>query len=77
MRIETVHRVAHPLPDVLAWYDRPGAIVRLTPPGLASAEEPAAGGMHAGRLVGARLGPPVLPDLLRPRWLLQIGRAHV
>ncbi|MGP9539802.1 TIGR01777 family oxidoreductase [Brachybacterium sp. AOP43-C2-M15] len=71
MRIETVHRIAQPQPDVLAWHDRPGALVRLTPPGLASAEEPAAGGLRAGRLVGARLGPPVLPDPLRPRWILR------
>ena len=71
MRIETVHRVAHPLPDVLAWYDRPGAIVRLTPPGLASADAPAEGGMRAGRLVSAHLGPPMLPTALRPHWILR------
>lgn len=71
MRIETVHRLAHPQSDALAWYDRPGALVRLTPPGLASAEDPAAGGMQAGRLVGARLGPPLLPGPLRPRWILR------
>lgn len=71
MRIETVHRIARPHSEVLAWYDRPGALVRLTPAGLASAEDPAAGGMRAGRLVGTRLGPPVLPDPLRPRWILR------
>jgi len=71
VRIETVHRVAHPQSDVLAWYDRPGALVRLTPPGLASADDPSVGGMRAGRLVGTRLGPPILPDALRPRWILR------
>ena len=71
MRIETVHRVAHPQSDVLAWYDRPGALVRLTPPGLGSPEQPSVGGMSAGRLVGARLGPTLLPDALRPRWILR------
>ncbi|WP_193107442.1 TIGR01777 family oxidoreductase [Brachybacterium sp. FME24] len=71
MRIETVHRVPFPQPDVLAWHERPGALVRLTPPGLASADDPSAGGLHAGRVVGARLGPPLLPDLLRPHWVLR------
>ena len=52
MRIETVHRVTHPRDEVLAWYDRPGALVHLTPPGLAGADDPATGGMRAGRLVG-------------------------
>ncbi|MGO1481448.1 MAG: TIGR01777 family oxidoreductase [Brachybacterium sp.] len=71
MRIEAVHRVLHSRSEVLAWYDRPGALVRLTPPGLASAEAPAAGGMQAGRLVGVRMGPPALPTALRPRWILR------
>ncbi|MEE1650681.1 TIGR01777 family oxidoreductase [Brachybacterium sp. J144] len=71
MRIETVHRVAQSRADVLAWYDRPGALVRLTPPGLASVEDPSVGGMRDGRLVGARLGPPLLPAPLRPHWLLR------
>ncbi|MEE1617786.1 TIGR01777 family oxidoreductase [Brachybacterium sp. J153] len=71
MRIETVHRVAQAKSDVLAWYDRPGALVRLTPPGIASVEDPSVGGMRAGRLVGARLGPAPLPAPLRPRWVLR------
>lgn len=71
MRIQTTHRTAHPLSEVLAWYDRPGALVRLTPPGLAAPDDPSAGGMEAGRVVGARLGPPALPAALRPHWLLR------
>ncbi|WP_114854156.1 TIGR01777 family oxidoreductase [Brachybacterium sp. YJGR34] len=71
MRIETAHRVAHPQADVLDWYDRPGALIRLTPPGLATADDPAAGGLRTGRLVGARIGPPALPDLVRPHWILR------
>ncbi|ATG53706.1 TIGR01777 family protein [Brachybacterium ginsengisoli] len=71
MRIETVHRVAHPPSEVLAWYGRPGALIRLTPPGLASVDEPDVGGMRAGRLVGTRVGPSVLPTALRPHWVLR------
>ncbi len=71
MRIETRRRLEHPRDEVSAWLDRPGALTRLTPPGLASAEEPAEGGTREGRLVGVRLGPGVLPDPLRPRWLLR------
>lgn len=71
MRIETVHRVSPAQSEVLAWFGRPGAVVRLTPPGLASADAPAAGGMQAGRLVGVRLGPPALPTALRPHWILR------
>lgn len=71
MRIETVHQVPHPHPEVLAWYDRPGALVRLTPPGLGSADASEGGGMQAGRLVGVRLGPTALPTALRPHWILR------
>lgn len=71
MRIETVHQVPHPQSEALAWYDRPGALVRLTPPGLASADTPGTGGMQAGRLVGVRVGPSALPTALRPHWILR------
>ncbi|GAA1489335.1 TIGR01777 family oxidoreductase [Brachybacterium sacelli] len=71
MRIETTHRVPFPLADVLAWHERPGAIVRLTPPGLAGADDPAADGLQVGRVVAAHLGPSRLPDLLRPHWVLR------
>lgn len=71
MRIETTHRVPFPLADVLAWHERPGAVVRLTPPGLGGVEDPAAGGLRVGRVVSARLGPSKLPDPVRPRWVLR------
>src|SRR5699024_5535999 len=71
MRIRSTIHLPHPPETVLAWHDRPGAIVRLTPPGLASTDAPDEGGMRSGRLVGARLGPPVLPTALRPHWILR------
>ena len=70
MRIRSTTHLPHATETVLAWHDRPGAIVRLTPPGLASADAPAEGGMREGRLVSAHLGPPMLPTALRPRWIL-------
>src|SRR5699024_4357075 len=71
MRIRSTIHLPHATETVLAWHDRPGAIVRLTPPGLASADAPAEGGMRAGRLVSAHLGPPMLPTALRPQWILR------
>src|SRR5699024_9042452 len=71
MRIRSTAHLPHSQETVLAWHDRPGAIVRLTPPGLASTDAPAEGGMRSGRLVGARLGPPVLPTAVRPHWILR------
>lgn len=71
MRIETTHRIDHPHHEVVDWHERPGALVRLTPPGLAAPEDPAAGGTRAGRIVGARLGPPMLPTPLRPRFVVR------
>lgn len=71
MRIRSTLQLPYPVDDVRAWHDRPGALVRLTPPGLATLEDPAAGGMQEGRVVAARLGPAQLPELLRPRWVLR------
>lgn len=70
MKIRSMLHLPHSVEDVRAWHDRPGALVRLTPPGLASLEDPAAGGMRTGRIVGARLGPAPLPEQWRPRWVL-------
>lgn len=71
MRIEASHRIPFPQAEVVAWHERPGALIRLTPPGLATPDDPAAGGLESGRVVGARLGPPSLPALLRPHWILR------
>ena len=71
MRIETRYHLEHPRDEVNAWLERPGALTRLTPPGLATAEDAAEGGTRQGRLVGVRLGPTLLPQPLRPRWLLR------
>ena len=76
MRIETRHHLEHPRDEVSAWLERPGALTRLTPPGLATAEDPAEGGTGQGRLVGVRLGPALLPQPLRPRWLLRHAGAE-
>lgn len=69
MRIRTTHHVDHPERAVREWFERPGALTRLTPPSLAGAEDPDAGGTETGRLVGVRLGPSVLPSLLRPQMI--------
>ncbi|ASK65591.1 TIGR01777 family protein [Brachybacterium avium] len=71
MRIRSTTHLPHAPETVLDWHDRAGALVRLTPPGLASADDPAEGGMEAGRLVTAHLGPPMLPTALRPQWTLR------
>lgn len=84
MRIESDALLASPLPAVIAWHERPGALVRLTPPGLASIQEPArsttptedaatptatGSGLEVGRRVSIELGPPLLPR--RPHWVLR------
>jgi len=66
----TTHLSSSPQ-TVRDWHERPGALVRLTPPGLASLDAPGDGGLREGRIVGARLGPAVLPDLVRPHWVLR------
>lgn len=71
MRIEATHQFDHPHADVLAWHERPGALVRLTPPGLAAPAGADEGGTRAGRIVGVRLGPPQVPQFLRPTQLVR------
>lgn len=73
MRIVATHRIESPHAEVLAWHERPGALVRLTPPGLATIDDPTAGGMRVGRVVGAHMGPAALP--LRPAWVLRHAEA--
>lgn len=75
MRIDTEHSITHPRADVADWLERPGALTRLTPPGLGGPASPEEGGTRTGRLVGVRLGPGVLPTGLRPRWLLRHAEA--
>ncbi len=70
MRIESTDHLDHPFADVAAWHHRPGALVRLTPPGLATIDRPDQGGLEVGRRTTARLGPGVLP-FGRPRWTLR------
>lgn len=74
MRIESTARIDHAFDDVLAWHRRPGALVRLSPPGLGSPEDPDVGGLEAGRRVTLRLGPPLLP--VRPAWRLVHARSE-
>lgn len=71
MRIEARTPLDHGVDDVLAWHERPGALIRLTPPGMARIEDPDAGGLDVGRRVAVRLGPPLLPAGLSPRWELR------
>ncbi|MBK0330984.1 TIGR01777 family oxidoreductase [Brachybacterium sp. MASK1Z-5] len=71
MRIEARTPLDHPVDEVLAWHERHGALVRLTPPGMARIEDPDAGGLEVGRRVAVRLGPPLLPTGLSPRWELR------
>ncbi|MDO5662379.1 MAG: TIGR01777 family oxidoreductase [Brachybacterium sp.] len=71
MRFEHTTRLDHPHDEVIDWHERPGALVRLTPPGLGGPEDPFAGGMEEGTRVTVRMGPPVLPGSLRPRWVLR------
>jgi uncharacterized protein (TIGR01777 family) len=71
MRIEARTPLDHSVEDVLAWHERPGALVRLTPPGMARIEDPDGGGLEVGRRVAVRLGPPPLPSSLSPRWELR------
>ncbi|HEX7350514.1 TIGR01777 family oxidoreductase [Brachybacterium sp.] len=71
MKIRSTTHLSSSPQTVRDWHERPGALVRLTPPGLASLDSPGDGGLREGRIVGARLGPAVLPDLLRPHWVLR------
>ncbi|MFE5775589.1 TIGR01777 family oxidoreductase [Brachybacterium sp. NPDC056505] len=71
MRIEARTPLDHGVDEVLAWHERPGALVRLTPPGMARIEDPDAGGLEVGRRVAVRLGAPLLPAGLSPRWELR------
>lgn len=73
MRITRSALITHPFEDVAAWHERPGALVRLTPPGLGQVADPSAGGVEHGRTVAAQIGPGVLPGAVRPVWRLEHG----
>lgn len=73
MRITPSALITHPFEDVVAWHERPGAVVRLTPPGLGQIADPSTGGFEEGREVVARIGPGPLPGAVRPDWHLQHG----
>ena len=77
MRIEHVTELDHPVSAVLAWMSRPGALVRLTPPGVAAVEDPTTGGLDEGRVVSLRLGSPILPTPLRPRLVVRHEEGHL
>lgn len=71
MRIEQSTLITHPLSEVVAWHERPGALVRMCPPGLGSVDDPTAGGLNAGRRVATHIGIPLAPDAIRPAWVLR------
>lgn len=77
MRIERVSELNHPVSTVVDWMQHPGALVRLTPPGLATLEDPAVGGLEEGRVVAVRLGPSALPMRLRPRLVMRYEQSHL
>ena len=70
MRIELSSVISHRLEDVVAWHQRPGALVRMIPPALGSVEDPRQGGIEDGTRVRTRLGPAQL-GRIRPEWTLE------
>lgn len=69
---EHTTRVPAPRPEVFAWHTRPGAFVRLTPPGLATELSGPREGISAGSESTLRVSSPLLAGLL-PR----LGRGPV
>ena len=67
MWIETRHSLPASVAEARAWMERPGALVRLTPPGLGGPEDPRSRGTESERRFAVRLGAALLPALLRPR----------
>lgn len=53
----------HPRDEVFAWHERPGAFVRLTPPGLATVVSGPTDGIREGSRVTLRVSHPVLAGL--------------
>lgn len=57
---EHVTHLPHARADVFAWHERPGAFVRLTPPGMATIVQPPSDGLRAGSTVRLRVSHPVV-----------------
>lgn len=61
---EQVTRYPHPRSEVFAWHTRPGAFVRLTPPGSATALEGPTRGIRPGSELVLRISHPLVAGLL-------------
>lgn len=59
-----VTTVPYPREDVFAWHERPGALVRLTPPGLGTVLSGPTNGVHTGSRVVLRLSSALVSGLL-------------
>lgn len=75
MRIELSTVITHPLDDVVAWHERPGALVRMIPPSMGTVEDPSDGGIEDGHRVRTRIGPAQLGSR-RPAWTLEHSDVH-
>lgn len=68
MRFEHETTLAHPRDEVFAWHERPGAIVRLTPPSLGRVETEPTDGVRDGSTAVMRLSIPGTAGALGVRW---------
>lgn len=57
---EHVSFYPHPRTEVFAWHERPGAFVRLTPPGMAAVIDGPTDGIRDGSRVSLRISHPVI-----------------
>lgn len=65
---EHVSRYPHPRAEVFAWHRRPGAFVRLTPPGMAQLVSGPTDGIMPGSEIELRLSHPILVGLAGMVW---------
>lgn len=75
---EHVSRYPFPREQVFAWHQRPGAVTRLMPPGMATVLSPPTDGINAGSQVMLRITHPLLASIVMPgqrgvgvRWLVE------
>lgn len=61
---EHVSRYPHPRDEVFAWHTRPGAFVRLTPPGMATALRGPTDGIAVGSEIVLRISHPLVSALV-------------